>query len=64
MDSTLHYVKTRTVQFRIEGDDVESLDDLCKVTRVSRSVFLREAIDDLLRKYKSVLADAKAKGIL
>ncbi|MBI5198006.1 MAG: ribbon-helix-helix domain-containing protein [Nitrospirae bacterium] len=35
----------------LKGEQVSRLNRLSKSTRVLRSVYLREAVDDLLRKY-------------
>jgi hypothetical protein len=38
---------------------VETLTRLCKATRVTQAVYLREALDDLLKKYAMTLKKAK-----
>lgn len=38
----------------VEQDKVEQLRDLSKRTRIAQSEYLREAVDDLLSKYKKL----------
>jgi hypothetical protein len=40
-------------------DQVEALRELSRRTRVAQSEYLREAVDDLLRKYSQVLGDKR-----
>jgi predicted DNA-binding protein len=39
----------------IEEDQKQTLDKLSKVTRVNQAVFVREALNDLFKKYAKVL---------
>jgi hypothetical protein len=41
--------------FFIEADQKETLEKLSKITRVNQAVFIREALDDLFKKYAKVL---------
>ena len=43
----------------VSEDQVEALRELSRRTRVAQSEYLREAVDDLLRKYNSVLEAKK-----
>ena len=40
-------------------DAIEHLKRLCSTTRVLQAVYLREALDDLLKKYATTLRKAK-----
>jgi predicted DNA-binding protein len=39
----------------IEQEQKDTLDKLSKITRVNQAVFIREALDDLFKKYAKVL---------
>jgi hypothetical protein len=43
----------------VSEDQVEALRELSRRTRVAQSEYLREAVDDLLKKYNTVLEDKK-----
>lgn len=42
-----------------DPDVIEQLKTLSKATRVAQAVYLREALDDLLKKYAATLRKAK-----
>ena len=44
--------KLHTQSLYLEPEKAELLDQLAKETRILKSVLLREAVDDLLTKYK------------
>jgi len=43
------------ISVMIEEDQKQTLDKLSKVTRVNQAVFVREALNDLFKKYAKVL---------
>jgi hypothetical protein len=55
--------KSKGTQAQISGyydaASAQKLKRLCEITRVAQPVYLREALDDLLRKYAATLRNPK-----
>ncbi len=55
--------KRKRMTFWMEPGQIEGLKTLHEVTRIPQAVLMREAIDDLLSKYREELQKARKKGV-
>jgi hypothetical protein len=56
--------KQRATGFFLYPETHEKLTILSKKTRISKAAFVREALDDLFRKYDNILNNIEGEGII
>lgn len=56
--------KQKATGFFLYPETHEKLSILSKKTRISKAAFVREALDDLFRKYDNILNNIEADGII
>jgi len=54
----------RTVTFKLEKEKLEELDILAKAVGKRRSELIREAIEDLIARYKCKIANQRMKEVI
>jgi hypothetical protein len=56
--------KQRATGFFLYPETHEKLSILSKKTRISKAAFVREALDDLFKKYDNILNNIQGNGII